>query len=267
MSAAPSVAQATAIEDASSIIVSDVSPIASTEVSSIQIEPIETSPLIVDTPEEVVSSSPEVHEVSLQVQDTHTEAPVDLSNLFWSSDEETVSVINTPSEVGITEASPAIIPEITIADTVSGVSISSDDEFSHPHEFIEMSLEKVRAMILSINKRHDAKLEEALGYKTEKEKYASLEEATYEEAEKLIWEREHAESMESYFQSQLEKLSPKQAPVTEQAPPAALPSSSVETTLTGLAVQNTVTEVVEKSEQPSETPTTAPSEWLLALAS
>jgi hypothetical protein len=57
-------------------------------------------------------------------------------------------------------------------------------------------------MVARIDTAHAAKLSEALGYKTEKEKYTELEEQAYADAEKYVTEKDHALAMRAYFVGQ-----------------------------------------------------------------
>jgi len=102
-------------------------------------------------------------------------------------------------------------------------------------------------MIEQIDMAHGTKLEEALGYKTEKEKYTTLEEQAYADAEKYVTEKEHALTMRTYFVDQGKMEEHGDLVVQSETP--ATPIASVETTLTGLAVQSAVTETVTPSKK------------------
>ena len=101
-------------------------------------------------------------------------------------------------------------------------------------------------MIAQINTRHDAKLKEALEYKTEKERLASQEENAYTEAEKMVLERNRAEEMRKYFQAEQDKKTSLSFVQEEKMETPRELSESVETALTGMAVQNAVTTTVEQ---------------------
>ncbi len=122
--------------------------------------------------------------------------------------------------------------------TESEPTVEAVETYEHPTEFIEASIARIDAMIARIDAIHNSKLEEALGYKAEKEKYTALEEQAYADAEKYVGEKDHALAMRTYFVDQ-----GKAGGLTTPEPIA-----SVETTLTGLAVQNAVSETV-KSEK------------------
>ena len=78
----------------------------------------------------------------------------------------------------------------------------------------------------------------------------------------MITERNHAERMRNYFMS--EKV--EQQPANDSLMPSE-PKTSVETTLTGLAVQNAVTSTVQAPTKPAESTQTVPEESIIALAS
>jgi hypothetical protein len=98
-------------------------------------------------------------------------------------------------------------------------------------------------MITRIDTAHNSKLEEALGYKTEKEKYTTLEEQAYTDAEQYTEEKDHALAMRAYFANQSTPQSVTEVSVVAETPVENI--ASVETVMTGLAVQNAVTEAVK----------------------
>lgn len=161
-------------------------------------------------------------------------------------------------------------------------------------------------MIEKIDTAHNAKLAEALEYKTEKEKYSDLEDQAYTDANTLVEEKDHALSMREYFvkqkgtsQENVPEASPlvseegtAQAPIMSetaldaivesipQEDPVETPSevasvsntpSSIETTLTGLAVANAVSEtvapvgIVPTGTSPTSTPSTSEMSTPLAV--
>lgn len=146
-------------------------------------------------------------------------------------------------------------------------TIQVESEFDSLKTYIETNIDQSESLIMKIDAAHTAKLEEAAGYKSEKERFASLEEDAYKDAERLMIEKGHAERMKSYFIEQLQADAAQN--VVPQAewielsedhlfydePPAEEDitliddtgiDGSVETALTGLAVQNTVKNTVEK---------------------
>ena len=81
-------------------------------------------------------------------------------------------------------------------------SESNIESYEHPAEFIADSIARIDAMISRIDIAHGTKLQEALGYKSEKEKYTALEDQAYADAEKYVIEKEHALTMRAYFVQQ-----------------------------------------------------------------
>jgi hypothetical protein len=74
-----------------------------------------------------------------------------------------------------------------------------EESYEHPSEFVAASIARIDAMVARIDIAHAAQLSEALGYKTEKEKYTELEEQAYADAEKYVTEKDHALAMRAYF--------------------------------------------------------------------
>lgn len=194
-----------------------------------------------DAPEEVknegiFSFSEEASEETTLTEDTHTEA----------ISEQTESIIATKTP----ESTPMNLIEESPIFGSDATDTASQDIYEHPSEFIAASIAKIDAMVTKIDATHSAKLEEALGYKTEKEKYTLLEETAYADAQKLIEEKDHALGMRSYFVEQGNRESGKKSEVSSEITEIKRTESSeitdsMETTLTGLAVQNVVTETVK----------------------
>ena len=147
---------------------------------------------------------------------TSKEENVDLGNLFGDTTPSPVDSVETtsiaqPEEIlsvsTFEEESPVKEESSQEVYDLGNMSKSefSEETYTHPDEFIAASLEKIDAMIGQINVRHDAKLKEALEYKTEKEKFASREENAYTEAEEMVLERSRAEEMRVYFQGEQNK--------------------------------------------------------------
>ncbi len=149
-------------------------------------------------------------------------------------------IVDTPTMLTENLVEEAPIMESSLLNIVSESSstesiVTGEETYEHPTEFIEASITRIDAMIARIDNIHNTKLEEALGYKAEKEKYTTLEEQAYADAEKYVTEKEHALTMRTYFVDQGKAAGSK---TTEAV-------ASVETTLTGLAVQNAVSETVK----------------------
>jgi hypothetical protein len=122
-------------------------------------------------------------------------------------------------------------------------AIAQEESYERTSDFIAGSIAKIDTMITKIDTAHSAKLGEALGYKTEKEKYTTLEETAYADAQSLVEEKDQALTMRAYFVAQGSHgiVTPVTAKIEE--------TNSVETTLTELAVQNAVTETVKPTKK------------------
>lgn len=66
------------------------------------------------------------------------------------------------------------------------------EKILHPKEFLERSIESIDSMITDIDTAYDKKVSEAVTYAQEKDRLATLEKDTYEEASKLSEEKTHA---------------------------------------------------------------------------
>lgn len=138
----------------------------------------------------------------------------------------------------------------------------------HPQEFLKNSIADIDSMIAELDTTHDAKIQEAEGYGKEKEHFASLEESAYDEAKDLDAEKSQALHVRELLEKELstaENATPiaehlgdiaedavknnvEVAPIEEsyfEKESSEVVAGSVETTLTNLAVQNTVTETME----------------------
>ncbi len=163
--------------------------------------------------------------------------------------------------------------EKSIAETQKEVN-----KMIHPKEFIEKSIADIDVMIGDINTARDSKIIEAEEYGEEKDRIAALEKDAYTEATTLDEEKSHALHVRELLSGELTRgigtlYAPSaptnpvpMTPVSEiadalfgliEAPadremetPSILESTgvqsgSVETTMTELAVQNTVTATIE----------------------
>lgn len=278
--AMPSPVTVNAVEDTSSIIiwtttpapsVQDESPISVIPDESHLFQNVELStpsvtapsePLVQDigildlrdessTPAEIPSVSVIEEDDSLMdiLSEDTASVPSDVEVVQGISDVAPVSeIVPSPTETPVTadvitrsldvDTSNAIISQL-IENTDSIVGTPTVELYEHPADFIEASIERIDAMIERIDEIYDAKMTEALGYKSEKEKYTNLEQQAYLDAQKYVQEKKHALAMRLYFVEQ-GKIDEKTVSTNAIA--------SVETTLTGLAVQNAVSETV-KSEK------------------
>lgn len=269
-SSEPPPVSAVAVDDVSSILVSNIS--SSTETANVFIAPVEIT--LQEVPEttmivesaDLLSHPSDTHDSLLpssiveQSVITPTEIPSSISdntssldNLFGSSDPIAEDAPITSDNWIIASENQDIQISDSDQDKISELSFSGldvwnspapqSDIYEHPADFIQSSIAKIDKMVERIDIAHTVKLEEALGYKTEKEKYTALEEEAYADAEKYVREKEHALTMRSYFEEQWKIDSVTQSATEE--PKASIPVASVETTLTGLAVQSAVTETVQ----------------------
>jgi hypothetical protein len=119
-------------------------------------------------------------------------------------------------------------------------NIAPTENFTDTISFIQDSLNKIELMLEAIHKRHASKIDEALGYKSEKERFADLEKQAYKDADSMNSEIDHTERMKSYFTKELKHATEKDNQTIQ--------IESVETTLTTLAVKNTVEWVTEKKD-------------------
>lgn len=246
------------------------------------------SPLIIPVGETLASSEQTSSEKTQENTESPVNSTVDLGNLFGGSNETTAPNETTPitwnSEVSIEEPT---LPGITSTMELAQEESSNEEGFLNLKDYIKTNIEQTDALIARINSSHEAKLEEAAGYKSEKERYAELETTAYQDAEKMVSERLHAEKMKEYFIKQLEeettevqenntttsskvenledmviKEDIKAISAEEEyfydEPPMEDDitliddvgiEGSVETALTGLAVQNSVKSTVEKKQK------------------
>ena len=119
---------------------------------------------------------------------------------------------------------------------------TSENSFFHPTEFIQKSISEIDTMIANIDQKHEKKIIEAEGYKAEKKRFTKLEEIAYTEAETMDEEKDHALHMKELLLNEL----PENKKKTEK-------NSHVETTLTGMAVVNTVEQTMEAPKHRTKT--------------
>lgn len=208
----------------------------------------------------------EVPEV-IQSIDMSNSSPED-STLLWIMDEESiindshsveeVAIYETPISQSVKDDLDSVSAPILDLPSSSEWDQSNIESYEHPAEFIADSIARIDAMISRIDIAHGTKLEEALGYKSEKEKYTALEDQAYADAEKYVIEKEHALTMRTYFVEQWEITTNKQDTSNSSV-------SSIETTLTGLAVQNAVSETVKDERKTKAKKTENEAVWLLWL--
>lgn len=220
------------------IVENESSPSVSTPEVSIQAQPvsIQTQEDVQTAPSLVwVEWTQSLREIQLaRMSATEDVAPISsenenlLGNLFWWTEDQVTMAVPVESQ----EISQIQVPELT-AEEIEQDAEKVAERFDNPMTFIEASIKKIEWMIAHIEEAHSIKLEEALGFKTEKERNAALEEGCYMDAEKMMKERAHAEKMRKYFISQRDL-----AEWDAQW-------STVETTLTTLAVKKSVDDATE----------------------
>lgn len=138
---------------------------------------------------------------------------------------ETAPIVEMPVE-NLTESVDEIVTQTPVE--------SSENSFFHPTEFIQKSITEIDTMIANIDQKHETKITEAEGYKAEKKRFTELEKMAYAEAETMDEEKDHALHMKELLLNEL----PENKKNTEK-------NSHVETTLTGMAVVNTVEKTIE----------------------
>jgi len=171
-----------------------------------------------------------------------------LNNILGLSENQAVTENQeaTPIETSVTQQeveNNSIAVNIEWLYTENNSWIEQEEEsstFTDPTAFIQDSLTKIDLMLEAMHAKHDTKLSEASGYKSEKERFAELETQAYRDADSMTTEMDHAERMKNYFTKELKHTSEKQN--------TGNPVESVETTLTTLAVKNSVEWVTEKKE-------------------
>lgn len=126
--------------------------------------------------------------------------------------------------------------------TENTVKLSSDmEDVLHLREFLSKSIENVDTMVADIDTTHAAKVQEAEWYKKEKERFAELEENTYAEIARLDSEKSQTLHVRELLEAELSG-NPKMKTDSDSEKS----QNTVETTLTNIAVQNTVTETIKK---------------------
>lgn len=85
---------------------------------------------------------------------------------------------------------------------------------THPMDFIDESLARIRSMRAQLQDARAQKITEAEGYGRERDHQASLEEQAYEAAEKLRIEDEHAARMEELLEHEKHPQPTDEAPET-----------------------------------------------------
>jgi hypothetical protein len=196
-------------------IVEEVSPVAEPQVSSAP----DFSGLFGEVPAEAVV---------IPVVESPVVAPA-VESLFW---------VPEPTPVVAIEEKEVVVEE----------SLPSDEEdatFDNPEAFILASITKIEHMISNIDIAHQADLDRAKSYKEQKEKYAALEAGSYEDAAKLDAKRAHAEKMKKYFHTELTK-----AENIENSHPDV---SAVESTLTGIVVNQTISDTMDRPHKTHKT--------------
>lgn len=220
-------------------------------------------PIITLEPESVISQV-EVSAAAIAPVTPVNSSSIDLGNLFGTSastdttttEEELPTALEVETITPVMETVPPVAEteeeekeeekeEVDTAPLINFAPvavIAEPESYERTSDFIAGSIEKIDMMITRIDTAHSAKLGEALGYKTEKEKYTTLEETAYADAQSLVEEKDRALTMRAYFVAQGTTESGHLASIEE--------SNSVETTLTELAVQNAVTETVKHAKKP-----------------
>jgi hypothetical protein len=191
--------------------------------------------------ESVIPTAPSTESIASQ------EDPMWLNSILWLWETTQEASTNIATEEGQQIQEEVTSPIAAIIEDVYSEKVDQTEEkeiiensFTDPTSFIQDSLTKIDLMLQAMHAKHDAKLNEASGYKSEKERFAELEAQAYRDAESMTAEMDHAERMKNYFTKELKHTSEKEN--------TGNPVESVETTLTTLAVKNSVEWVTEKKE-------------------
>ena len=183
------------------------------------------------------AEAPITNEVAPIIETTPTITPTseNFSSLFGESNSENegINIISSITET----------PEVSIAHDVSTIS-EKEIKITHTDDFIRESIVKIDSMIAVMDDAHTKKLDEAQGYKTEKERYAELEARAYVEAEKTIEEKSQAKKMKTYLEKELKHI--------EWSSEEVIWNSVIGTTLTTLAVRSSVDHTRKPSKKKEE---------------
>lgn len=230
-----------------------------------------TSPIITETP--VVAENPVVtplvSETPVEATPIISETPTNLTDLFGGNATDSLFGAEIPATTEIVSEdkmeTPAIttelpetslfgveIPTATKAETPSilgfdaqsetpaennifaEVANETKTETSMPENtegFIVAGLLQLEKMEKSLAERKQKFLDQADEYRSEKEKFAKLEEEAIENSRSMDDEQKKIDTMKKYFNKQLEGPNI---------------NDSVDTALTGIAVQNAVGKTIEK---------------------
>ncbi len=179
-------------------------------------EPLVETPIVtaMSTPisfmTEPSSLTPSVATDNFSVPSVVVETPVVASDK-WSTDDlfsqitSTTPVVKDESKMEISSewisfAIPETVTEVPVE--ITPINTTEGDVFSSPKEFIEKSLESITLMVDKIDMKHDAKIEEALWYGKEKDRYTDLEKQAYAEAEIMDKEKDHTLRMRKILEKE-----------------------------------------------------------------
>ena len=183
------------------------------------------------------AEAPITNEVAPIIETTPTITPTseNFSSLFGESNSENegINIISSITET----------PEVSIAPDVSTIS-EKEIKITHTDDFIRESIVKIDSMIAVMDDAHAKELDEAQGYKTEKERYAELEARAYVKAEKTIEEKSQAKKMKTYLEKELKHI--------EWSSEEVIWNSVIGTTLTTLAVRSSVDHTRKPSKKKEE---------------
>ncbi len=175
--------------DMSDLRIQENAPIVTTQAES------NTDTLLVSMPRETIQEN--TVSILAPAEEMHP--------LFGSPESSTIETIEptvsippvTPPEVTSTDSLFSMgkddgISENSFFSPVPEVEEKKIEKILHPKEFLERSIESIDSMIADIDTAYDKKVTEAESYAQEKERLATLEKDTYDEASKLSEEKEHA---------------------------------------------------------------------------
>lgn len=212
---------------------------------------IEENTATFNTPPEITQPA-EITELQTPIVESTPVIDSNADSLFGSFSASLAPVEIAPTETLITESSLSSSPLYDLSASMkSEVSVAkspdeltkdipnipvSENSFFHPTDFIEKSVADIDHMIENIDVKHTAKISEAEGYKAEKIRFTHLEKDAYGAASTMDDERKHALEMKELLLGELpeNKNKPKDK------------NSHIETSLTGIAVANSVEKTMEK---------------------
>lgn len=239
------------VEDSSPIIVSET-PAESNSVTVENPTPVATTPynLVSETPvvptilsETTDEKSSDSSEVKTEIPEAisseiKVETPAESSSLFDFGTNEEIPTLTIAETTEVSDNSSLFgdigteIAEEKVAEKEPEISLESTSDF------LAAGLIQLANMKKSLADRKEKFLAEAESYREQKEKFAELEKQAIENSHSMDDEAARIDAMEAYFKKQQDGASM---------------NDSVNTALTGIAVQNAVGTTIEKKSSRKKT--------------